>query len=145
MIEIGELIEAGTKIEEIRFAKRLGEKRNNADSPRPLLIGFKANTARISILDNAHKLANEDNWRNVNVVHDLTQMQRKEEEGLRKEADRLTGQLSESDAKNWLHKVVGRRGERRLVRVRVEVEEGREHASSRGGNPRGRGGTRRGR
>ena len=53
-------------------------------------------------------------------------MQRKEEEGLRKEADRLNGLMSETDAKNWVHKFVGRRGERRLVRVRVEVEgEGR--------------------
>ena len=49
-------------------------------------------------------------------------MQRKEEEGLRKEADRLNGLMSETDAKNWVHKVVGRRGERRLVRVRVEEE-----------------------
>ena len=123
LVELGNVIGSRTELEGIRFAKRLGEKWNNVD-PRLLLVGFKDNNfnARLSILDNARKLADDEDWKNVNVVLDLTPMQRKEEEGLRKEAERLNGLLSETDAKNWVHKVVGRRGERRLVRVLVEEE-----------------------
>ena len=36
LVELGNVIGSGTELEGIRFAKRLGEKRNNAD-PRPLL------------------------------------------------------------------------------------------------------------
>ena len=123
------LIETETKTEDIRFPKRL---RVNVRTPilgRPLLIRFRETASRISILDNARKLADDEKRRNVNVVHDLTQMQRKEGECLRKEADRLNDLLSESDEKRASH---GRRqaGKRRVVQVRVE--EGRELGSRRG-------------
>ena len=58
------------------------------------------------------------------MISDLTKRQREEEGKMRQEADRLNGERSEEDAKNWLWKVVGRRGERRLVKMKPQEETG---------------------
>ncbi len=64
-------------------------------------------------------------WSNVSVISDLTKRQREEEKKMRQEADRLNAERSKEDEKNWLWKVVGRRGERRLVKTKPVEETGR--------------------
>ena len=111
--------------EAVKYARRLGERPVGKTDPRPLLIGFKTLDSKLTVLDNSRKLAEDDNWKDVSVISDLTKRQREEESKMRQEADRLNGERSEEDAKNWLWKVVGRRGERRLVKTKPHEETGR--------------------
>ena len=120
-----------------RFAKRLGPRQEGATSPRPLLIGFKSVDYCRSILEKSPSLAQkEEPLSNVNIIQDLTKAQRKEEKKLRDDVEKKNSELSEEDQGNWKWVVVGRRGERKVVKVEVEKEE--EGGSSSGSN-RGRG------
>ena len=98
--------------EAVKYARRLGEQPVGKTDPRPLLIGFKTLDSKLTVLDNSRKLAEDDNWKDVFVISDLTKRQREEESRMRQEADRLNGERSEEDAKKWLWKVVGRREKR---------------------------------
>ena len=76
----------------------------------------------------------DEDMQKISIIRDLTQEQRDEEEWLRKEAERKNGELSPDDAENWMWRVVGPQGQRRLVRAR------RDEWVNRGGDRGGRGG-----
>ena len=118
------MIEADVQIaDSIKFVKRIGARAERGGKPRPLLIGFKYAEGKQKMMDNTRKLADRvDTWKEVSIIHDLTKMQREEEQKMRTEAERLTKELSDEDQKNWLFKVVGRRGERRVMKVSLEKE-----------------------
>lgn len=123
-----------------KFTARLGK--FSKDGCRPLLVGYKDKETKEKILDNARNLSKQEEgsqWKSVSIVPDLTQIQRKEEDDLRKEANEKNAKMSDEEKKNFLWKVVGRRGERRIVRTSVN-QEGREKDWSR--QPDGRMGTR---
>ena len=139
-------IEVEMNVSEVsRFVKRLGPQQEGAATPRPLLIGFKNADHCKSILEKSPSLAQQDEpWSEINIIRDLTKNQRKEEKDLRVEAERKTSELSEEEKGNWKWKVVGRRGERKVVKVALnrEEEEGErtDNMSQRGrGRGRGRG------
>lgn len=116
----------------VKFAKRLGAKSEQADRARPLLLGLKSIDHKERMLDNASKLNDmPEPWKSVSIVQDLTTMQRSEEKKMREEAQRLTDEQSDDDKKNWLFKVVGRRGERRILKVPVLQAQGVERRSRR--------------
>jgi len=108
----------------VKFARRLGE-RPSGDDSRPLLIGCMTPEIRENILSRGRKLAEKDDWKTVSVIADLTKRQREEETALRQESDRLNAERSQEDAKNWEWKVVGRRGQRRLVKGKLEKDSAR--------------------
>ena len=58
-------------------------------------------------------------------------MQRGEEKKMQEEAQRLTDGQSDDDKKNWLLKVVGRRGERRILKIPVVQAQGVERRGRR--------------
>ena len=112
----------------VRFARRLGEL-NDKDSPRPLLVGFSNIADKNMLLDNARKLkdreVNHDNAESsiaVSIVSDLTKAQRAEERTMREEAATRNTELSADEAKNWIFKVIGKRGERRIAKMPVEIK-----------------------
>ena len=108
--------------EEARFVKRLGEKDDS--SIRPMLIGFKSERTCNDILDKSKELAHKEQpWSDVHIIRDLTKCQRKEEKQLRDDCTKKNDERSEEDALNWEWKVVGRRGERKLIKATVEKEE----------------------
>ena len=116
----------------VKFAKRLGAKSEQADRARPLLLGLKSIDHKERMLDNASKLNDmPEPWKSVSIVQDLTTMQRSEEKKMREEAQRLTDEQSDDDKKNWLFKVVGRRGERRILKVPVLQAQGVERRGRR--------------
>ena len=121
--ELVDLIEVDIQVKNVvQFNKRLGEKKAE---PRPLLLGFKDPGAKDLILANTRKLSKADEpWDKVNVVQDLTKMQREDDEKLRKEAEMKNNDMDEEEAKNWMFRVVGQRGQRRLVRARREEDMG---------------------
>ena len=101
---------------DVMFAKRLGARGEGA---RPLLVGFNNMESRDSVLDKAKNLADMDeDMQRISIIRDLTQKQRDEEEWLRTEAERKNGLLSPDDAENWMWRVVGPRGQRRLIKAR---------------------------
>ena len=101
----------------VRFTKRLGTKTGNES--RPLLVQFKESKDRDNLLDNAKNLNTKPaEWKKVKVVCDLTKMQREEETRMRAEAVNLTDKLKGDDAKNFEYRMVGRRGERKILKVK---------------------------
>ena len=126
--------------ETYRFAKRLGARDEDNERPRPLLVGFKDKRHCDSILDNSHKLSQkEEPWSLVNIIRDLTKAQRKEEKDMRGEVEKKNNELSEEEKGNWEWKVVGRRGERKIVKAEVKPEERQGANGSQRGKGRGRG------
>ena len=125
----------------IRFAKRLGPVVDGA-SPRPLLVGFDDSAISLNVLKKAPDLSEKDEpWCTVKIVNDLTKMQRKEETKLREEVTKKNSERTAEESENWEWKVVGRRGERRIVKVQLEetTEEGEPGENSSRGGGRGRG------
>ena len=104
--------------------RRLGQKKN--DSSRPLLLIFKARSDRDRLLDRAPRLSRhqDEEFRKISIVSDLTQKQRKLEQDMFKRAEKLNlERSSEMISKNLCHKVLGRRGERVLRQVELRENE----------------------
>ena len=104
----------------IRFCRRIGER---GEEPRPMVVGFNREWQKEDLLDMARELRNTP-FSEVGIAPDLTQEQRKEEAELAAEAEKRNRQLSEDDvSKNLLWKVVGRKGEKRLLKVTAREED----------------------
>ena len=108
----------------VKFTRREGEKRDNL--PRPLKVVFRRKEFRDTVLANAHKLSrcDEEHWKKVSVVSDLTKLQRQDEADMRKEAaaknlERGQEQIDKGEA--W--KVIGKRGSKRLQLVQLYKDE----------------------
>lgn len=109
-------IDVNLDINTVKFMSRVGK--FSEDKQRPLLVGFKDLTVKDIILDSAPKLNKLSKpWSEVNIIQDLTKRQRQEESDLKREADNNNERMTEEERKNYLWKVVGRRGERRVVKT----------------------------
>ena len=71
--------------EAVKFVRREGEK--NSNKSRPLKVVLRRKEDRDLVLSNSHKLSHcdEEQWRKISVVSDLTKLQRREEAELRKQ------------------------------------------------------------
>ena len=97
--------------------RRLGRKEEGKS--RPLLLIFKHREDRDRLLDRAPRLSknNDEYYRNISIVPDLTMKQRKMEQEMFKKAEQQNlGRSREEISKNLVSKVLGRRGER-VIRV----------------------------
>ena len=103
---------------EIRFTARTGEKKQNTETPRPFLIGFKNPAKRCEVLDNLVNLKNSE-FQNISIVPDLTRRQREDDKSLREEAEKRNNELSEEDSGNFQWKVTGLKGSRTLVKASI--------------------------
>jgi hypothetical protein len=99
---------------DVEFCRRAGEK---SDRPRPLIVGFYMEWSKEICLKHAKRLMNS-NMSEVTIVPDLTEKQRKAERELEGEAARKNrDELSEEDiSKNLIWKVVGKKGQKRLMK-----------------------------
>ena len=132
-------MKARTRYQDIRFCRRIGEK---GEDPRPLVIGVFSEEVKRHLLEKARELLHT-HYENVTVVPDMTKSQRRGEQRLRQEADQKNAHLTEEDKSKhlkWL--VVGKRGEKRLIKgVDREAQPGRQErargpeAASNGWNP----------
>jgi hypothetical protein len=111
---------------DVEFCRRIGEK---SDRARPLVVGFYNEWAKNTLLRNCRYLAGTD-MSMISVVQDLTERQRKTEKEMMVEVERRNQEeLTEQDkSKNLCWKLVGRRGQKRMVKVAE-----REAVSRRGG------------
>ena len=105
--------------------RRLGQNRTDGQ-PRPLLLIFKRKEDRDMLIDRAPRLSRdqEEYWRNISVVADLTLKQRQMEQAMFKTAEELNlARTAEDQSKNLVHKVLGKRGERVLRQVQLRPGE----------------------
>ena len=132
-------MKARTRYQAIRFCRRIGER---GEDPRPLVFGVFTEEEKRHLLEKAKELV-YTKYEDVTVVPDMTKSQRKGEQQLRDEANKRNTQLTEEDrSKNLKWLVVGKRGEKRLIkgterenqRGRQERERGAE-ATGGGWNP----------
>jgi hypothetical protein len=111
--ELLTIIGARTRGQDLRFCRRVGERGRD---PRPIVIGIRTEEERRFILDRA-RLLQGTRFDNVSIVPDLTKMQRRAEDQLASEAELKNRSLTAEDNERnlrWL--VVGRRGEKRLIK-----------------------------
>jgi hypothetical protein len=102
-----------TRGQDLRFCRRVGERSRD---PRPVVIGIRTEEERRFILDRA-KLLQGTRFENAAIVPDLTKMQRRAEDQLASEAELKNRNLTAEDhEKNLRWLVVGRRGEKRLIK-----------------------------
>jgi hypothetical protein len=100
---------------DVEFCRRIGEK---AERSRPLIVGFYSEWAKSELLRSSKRLA-DSNMSSVSVVPDLTEKQRKAERDMLEEAQRKNQEeLTDDDrSKNLVWRVVGKKGQKRLVKV----------------------------
>ena len=119
------LMEVNLEVSEaVKFIRREGEKQN--DQPRPLKVVLRKKEERDLALANAHKLnrCEQEEWRRVTVVSDLTRRQRNEEVDMRKLAASKNLELSREEIdKGEAWKVVGKRGAKRIQLVKLYRDE----------------------
>jgi hypothetical protein len=125
--------------QDVEFCRRVGEK---SDSPRPLIVGFYTEWAKDTVLKYTRRLMDSD-LSNISLVPDLTEQQRRAEKELPAEAERRNAEeLSEDDlAKNLHWRVVGKKGQRKLLktydRQGTTASQARGRGAPRGGTQRG--------
>ena len=122
-------MKARTRYQGVRFCRRIGEK---GGDPRPVVIGVYSEDEKRHLLEKAKELRHS-RYENVTLVPDMTKSQRRGEQKLRDEADRRNNVLTAEDrGKNLKWLVVGKRGEKRLIKA-VERE---DHWRDRDGDSR---------
>ena len=105
--------------------RRLGKVREDGLA-RPLLLIFRNKQDRDKLLEKAPRLSKdqEDYWRDINIVADLTQRQRQLEQSMFKRAeDQNLARNNDEQSTNLCWKVLGRRGERVLRQVELRQGE----------------------
>jgi hypothetical protein len=100
---------------DIKFIYRVGEL---GEKSRPLSLGFRNAGVRDRILKNAWKLNKSDEYKKISLAPDLTPLQLKKEKKLLAEAEEKNKELSDTDAKNYVWKLIGIRGNRILRKVK---------------------------
>jgi len=122
------VMRARTKIQQMRFCRRIGEK---GQDPRPIVLGVYTEEEKRHLLEKSRELRNT-RYENVTVVPDLTKNQRKGEQKLREDANRRNENLTQEDRdRNLKWIVVGRRGEKRIIKgTERESQGGREERNS---------------
>jgi hypothetical protein len=106
-------IKARTRKDDLRFCRRIGEK---GDGPRPMVIGLETEDEKRHILAKARNLQGS-RFQDISIVPDLTKKQRSNEARMKKEAEERNRDLTNEDkSKNLKWLVVGRRGEKRLIK-----------------------------
>ena len=114
VLEIFEFLDCRINKDGIKFIYRPGE-RSNSERPRPVILNLRDPGARNYILANSRLLANSK-FEKISIIPDLTPNQRKCEENLRKDAERLNREMEAEESLNWEWLLVGERGQRRLIK-----------------------------
>ena len=116
--EVLRKIDTRAGLRDIKFLVRLGKYDN--DKCRPILVGLRSAEVRDEILSKASRLNTLDKpFSLVKITKDLTKRQRDEDYRLISVSDKRNETLTEEEKKNFVWKVIGKRGERRLIKTRL--------------------------
>jgi hypothetical protein len=139
MCKVAKEVGVSVKTGDIKFAKRLGQ---YDGEDRPLQVGLFNLTTKENLLKNGRQLKDSLEYGDIYISPDITKQQREEEKELWKEAERRNEVLEPDEALNSEWKVVGMKGEKRLIltpKVDLSQARGRGRAQRWVGVPRGRG------
>ena len=101
-----------------KFVVRIGERKDN--STRPICVGFRDQADRDKVLNNSKNVVTT--YPDYFLSPDLTKTQIARDKKMREEAALKNTELSEEDAKNFVWKVLGQYGQRKLLRVKKREE-----------------------
>ena len=73
------------------------------------------------ILENAKKLPGKE-YKNISIAPDLTKKQREDNNKLRQEVQKKNDELEGEEAENYTYRLVGQRGQRRILKQRKTGE-----------------------
>ena len=108
--------------EHIKFIRRIGER--NRQEVRPIKVGFIFSNMKERLMESARYLNKIPSLRSVSITLDQTEIQRKEETSLwRDAANQNLSPTTEMKKKGLVVKVVGPRGQRRSVMVPLKRTE----------------------
>ena len=113
----------------VKFIRRLGKK-GEGDVARPALVGLRFTADLELVLDRSWMLAQSKNStaEQINIVRDLTTKQRQREADMVREAGRKNLERgAEELEQNFVYKVVGRKGEKREIKVPLRHGEVVDH------------------
>ena len=133
--QLFQTIGVSTRKDEIRFCRRVGE---IGMEPRPVIIGLYSEDVKEQLLAKARNLRGTC-YENVSIVPDLPKKQREQEADLKMEADRRNQGLMEDRRRNVKWLVVGRRGEKRIIKGVERDREGWRYEGSNDGRRLGGG------
>ena len=108
--------------ESVTNGRRLGKRPDNNDSKRPLLIIVDSEITKRNIFGKFYKLRNNEEFKNINVSHDMSVEERMKTKLLLEEAKQKTMDLNTNDSsgsKNWIFRVRGPPWDQRIVKVRI--------------------------
>jgi hypothetical protein len=134
--EIFKIVDVNLTVEsDVEFCRRIGEK---AERSRPLIVGFYSEWAKSELLRTSKYLADSE-LSSLSIVPDLTEKQRKAERDMIEEAQRKNQEeLTDDDrAKNLVWRVVGKKGQKRMVKMYNTLRGGGTSSRARGGAARG--------
>ena len=137
--EILDIVKSRVKQDDIKYMNRIGEKK---EKDRPLLVCFRKQDQKLQVIENSRLLKNSTRS-DVSIIPDLTKRQRNEEDALRKEMEKRNAELEGEDFLNSEWRLVGIRGERKLVKGKKNPrnwggDQGRENLRARSGSLRPR-------
>lgn len=108
--------------EDIKFWFRSGQRTEGQDKPRPLILGFKSEDKKRELMNKAKNLAKSVEFITVSIAHDLTKRQREADTELLNTAERRNREMDDEERKNYEWKVLGPKGQRRLVRLKKSAD-----------------------
>ena len=119
LTEMLKMIGSKTEIRKgVKFTARLGKSATEGqENARPLLVGFATKQHCMDVLSAAKNLA-KSTLAYLSIAPDLTKKQREADNELRDEKDKRNRELPRDEAKNWEWKLLGIRGNRRLMKVK---------------------------
>ena len=106
----------------IKFIFRVGEKKERP-GPRPIILCLKDPGARTHVLENARRLAST-RFERISITPDLTPLQRKEEDGLRKEAESRNSAMTNDERLNYEWVLMGMKGQKSLIKRKRYIQGG---------------------
>lgn len=104
---------------DVKFVTRIGVYKEN--SQRPLTIGFHSEETKDLVLKSARQLA-RSKYKHISISPDLTKMQMLKERELLAQAKVENDKLTPTEAKNYQWRLVGRKGQRQLRKVKKKDE-----------------------
>jgi len=121
--ELFTAIKVDLKLEDIKFMARIGKKDEQGKKNRPLMVGFFSVAHRTALLNSARNLSYLQDYDEISIVPDLTKEQREEEDNQRNEVKQLNNNMDKEEALNFEFRLVGLKGERRIIKAKKKKEQ----------------------
>lgn len=118
-IKLLNILEVNDCQDSIKAVKRLGKK--DEAKTRPMLVVFNNQEIKDYVLSKCFDLsARGDSWNEVKISPDLTANQRKHDQQVRAEVDKLNADRTEDETLNFLFRAVGKKGQKKIIKTPVQ-------------------------